>query len=94
MNIVNTNGEGNNWKSQLPHVFATISLAMAAIWFIADMKKDIELLKQYQLITQPNTDTAQDKYLAQSLEQVRDKLNRIDDKLDRIIEKSNDRPRK
>lgn len=62
----------------------------AGLWVVADIKKDVEVLKAQgvqQQIQQRDRDERQDKQATDALGQVRAQLERVESKLDRLIER-------
>lgn len=59
----------------------------AGLWAFADLKKDVELLKQ-DSVTLHQRDDSQAQTLKESMKTLQDQLTRLDAKLDRLIERS------
>ena len=80
----------SNWhldkKVPLSLIFAMLIQASMVIWTVADIKKDVEVLK-VQATVQKDRDAQQDRYLTDSSNTLHVQLDRIDAKLDRLIEK-------
>lgn len=72
-------------KVPLSLIFAMLVQAGMVIWAIADIKKDVEILKA-AYIQQRDRDDRQDRTLAESLQLLRQQLEKIDGKLDRVLE--------
>ena len=73
-------------KVPLTLIFAMLIQAGMVIWAVADIKKDVEVLKaQYQ--SQRAVDDQQDKAQARQMLVMTNWLERIDAKLDRLAEK-------
>lgn len=81
----------NHWhldkKVPLGIILAMLSQAAMGIWAIADIKKDVEVLKD-RSIAQRERDEQQDKAQARQMLVLATSLERIDAKLDRLIERS------
>lgn len=73
-------------KVPLSLIFAMIIQVAIVVWAIADIKKDVEILKS-QVVWQRDRDDQQDKAQARQLLVVTQSLDRIDTKLDRLIER-------
>lgn len=73
-------------KVPLSLIFAMLVQAGIVIVAVADIKKDVEILKA-QANTQKDRDERQDKNLAEVVSVLRTQLERMDGKLDRLIEK-------
>lgn len=62
----------------------------AGLWAVADIKKDVEVLKVQAVqgqAQQHDRDDRQDKQATEALGQVRAQLERVESKLDRLIER-------
>lgn len=59
---------------------------VTGLWFIADMKKDIELLKA-AMVEQHLRDERQDRSTADAVSLVRQDIRELSNKLDRLIER-------
>ena len=73
-------------KVPISLIVAVLVQAAMGILAIADIKKDVELLK-VESIRQHERDERQDKSTAEAMLQLRTQLDRIDAKLDRLVEK-------
>jgi len=73
-------------KVPLSLIFAMLIQAAMVLWAVADIKKDVELLKA-QVSAQRDRDDRQDRSLHDSVIVLRVQLEKIDTKLDRLIEK-------
>ena len=73
-------------KVPLSLIFAMLIQAAMVIWAVADIKKDVEILKS-RVTTQQDRDDRQDKTLEEVVSRLQTQLERIDSKLDRLIEK-------
>jgi len=73
-------------KVPLSLIFAMLIQAAMVIWAIADIKKDVEILKS-RVATQQDRDDRQDKTLGEVVSRLQTQLERMDGKLDRLIEK-------
>ena len=79
-------------KVPLSLIFAMLVQAGAIIWMIADIRKDVEILKK-EVAMQDARDRVQDTHVVEVQKLVLEMLNRMDSKLDRVIERSMERPR-
>lgn len=83
--------QNDNWhldkKVPLSLIFAMLMQGAMVIWAIADVKKDVEILKM-QIATQIGRDERQDKASQESMQLLGARLEKMDLKLDRLIEKS------
>lgn len=79
-----------NWhldrKVPLTLIFAMLVQAGMVIWAVADIKKEVELLKA-QTLMQRERDERQDKSAAEAYQRLSYQLEKIDAKLDRLTEK-------
>ena len=75
-------------KVPLSLIFAMLVQAGMVLWAIADIKKDVEILKASWLL-QRDRDNQQDRASTDNSTALRAQLDRIDSKLDRLIEKKN-----
>jgi len=73
-------------KVPLSLIFAMLIQAAMVVWAVADIKKDVEVLKS-QVVQQHDRDERQDKSVAEAVQQFVSRLERMDLKLDRLIEK-------
>ena len=73
-------------KVPLSLIFAMLIQAAMVIWAVADIKKDVEILKS-RVATQQDRDDRQDKTLGEVVSRLQIQLERMDAKLDRLIEK-------
>jgi uncharacterized coiled-coil protein SlyX len=73
-------------KVPLSLIFAMLIQAAMVIWAVADIKKDVEILKS-RVATQQDRDDRQDKTLGEVVSRLQTQLERMDTKLDRLIEK-------
>lgn len=73
-------------KVPLSLIFAMLVQAAMVIWAVADIKKDVEILKS-RVSTQQDRDERQDKTLGEVVARLQTQLERMDGKLDRLIEK-------
>ena len=84
------NEETTQWhmdkKVPLGLIFAMLTQGAMMLWAIADIKKDVEILKA-RTFMQSDRDDQQDKAQARQLAVVTGWLERMDAKLDRLIEK-------
>ena len=70
-------------KVPLSLIFAMLVQAGMVVWAIADIKKDVEILK-VQTTTQHDRDERQDKSAAEAYQRLSYQLEKIDAKLDRL----------
>ncbi len=81
---------GDGWhldkKVPISIIVALLMQAAAGLWVIADIKKDVELLKDRSVV-QRERDDRQDKVTAEALQMLRDQLKEMNAKLDRLIER-------
>jgi hypothetical protein len=73
-------------KVPLSLIFAMLVQAGMVIWAIADIKKDVELLKQDATVLHQR-DTQNADNLRDALKLMQDQFQRLDAKLDRLIER-------
>lgn len=73
-------------KVPISLILAVLVQAAMGIWAIADIKKDVEVLKAAAAV-QHERDEQQDKAQARQMQVVTSWLERIDSKLDRIAER-------
>ena len=73
-------------KVPLSLIFAMLIQAAMVIWAVADIKKDVEILKS-RVATLQDRDDRQDKTLGEVVSRLQTQLERMDGKLDRLIEK-------
>ena len=73
-------------KVPLSLIFAMLIQAAMVIWAVADIKKDVEILKS-RVVTLQDRDDRQDKTLGEVVSRLQTQLERMDGKLDRLIEK-------
>jgi hypothetical protein len=73
-------------KVPLTLIFAMMAQAGAVIWAVADIKKDVELVKA-DITNLHRDDAKQTEELRNSLRTVQEQYLRLDGKLDRLIER-------
>jgi hypothetical protein len=73
-------------KVPLSLIFAMLVQTGIVINAVADIKKDVEVLKS-QVIAQHERDERQDKTTGEAFTLLRNALERMDQKLDRLVEK-------
>lgn len=73
-------------KVPISLIFTIIVQAGMVIWAIADIKKDVELLKQ-DTAALHNRDAQQSDNLRDAIKMMQDQFARLDSKLDRLIER-------
>jgi hypothetical protein len=93
MNQTTSNSSSQNeehWhldkKVPLSLIFAMLVQAALVIWAVADIKKDVEILKT-QMSTQHDRDERQDKSANDTYQRLSYQLEKMDAKLDRLVEK-------
>lgn len=75
-------------KVPLSLIFAMLLQAGMGIWAIADIKKDVELLKAETTVLH-HRDTQQSVDTREGLRGLQEQFQRMDSKLDRLIERTN-----
>lgn len=76
-------------KVPLSLIFSMIVQACLVVWAIADIKKDVEVLKVQtasEFLGQHDRDRRQDDQAAAALAIIRAQLERMENKMDRVIE--------
>jgi Tfp pilus assembly protein PilO len=63
------------------------------LWYVADIRKDVELLKLGQTIAE-NRDVRQDRIISESISMLRADIQILTSKVDRLVEKGNNGYRK
>lgn len=80
----------NRWhldkKVPISLMLVLLMQGVAGVWAVADIKKDVELLKA-AMIEQRNRDERQDKTTTDAVLQVRSDIKELSQKLDRLIER-------
>ena len=88
-----TQDEDKQWhldrKVPVSIIAVVVSQFLGGMWVIADIKKDIEVLKA-SFVVQHERDDRQDKASNEAVNLVRQDIKEVSQKLDRLIE----RPRK
>ncbi|HOX89922.1 MAG TPA: hypothetical protein PLN55_09950 [Burkholderiaceae bacterium] len=86
--------EDGRWHldKKVPVAFIVVLLGygIAGMWFIADIKKDVELLKA-QAPAQVQRDDRQDKAVSESVAVIRAQLDRIDANILQLIREGSKR---
>ena len=91
--MTNTNAEPteNQWhldkKVPLSLIFAMIIQAAMVIWAVADIKKDVEVLKA-AMAQQLDRDNRQDRAGAEAVALVRDDIKEVKALLQRLLERN------
>lgn len=70
---------------QVGHLLTSAVMAVGAIVYVGDIKRDVEVLK-VKSAAQSTIDDKQDATTKEAIAQVREQLGRMDGKLDRLIE--------
>jgi hypothetical protein len=73
-------------KVPIALIFAMLTQFAAVIWFFADIKRDVELLKADAVVLHQR-DVQNSDGLKDALKQMQDLYQRLDSKLDRLIER-------
>ena len=81
-----THGWHLDKKVPIGLIFTILVQAGMVIWAIADIKKDVELLKQ-DTAALHQRDTMQADTLRDAMKMLQDQFTRLDAKLDRLIER-------
>jgi hypothetical protein len=80
----------NRWhldkKVPISIIMVLVIQAVSGLWFIADLKKDIEMVKLVQVL-QRERDDRQDRTGAEQVALVRADIQELSKKLDRLIER-------
>ena len=81
----------NQWhldkKVPLSLIFAMLVQAAMAIWAIADIKKDVEVLKS-AMVQQIDRDNRQDRAGAEAVALVREDLHEVKSMLQKLLERN------
>jgi len=81
----------NRWhldkKVPISIIVVLVMQGVAGIWMIAEIKKDVELLKQGSM-EQHLRDERQDKQTSEVIGQLRADIKEVSNKLDRLIERA------
>jgi hypothetical protein len=82
---------GDHWhldkKVPITLIFAMLTQFGMGLWAVADMRKDIEVLKM-QTSEQRERDKTQDVRLTEVIGQLRSDLKEVSSKLDRLVERA------
>lgn len=70
---------------QVGHLISTIVIGLGAFTYVADIRKDVEILK-VERAAQRDRDDRQDKATAEAFMLMRRQLDKMDLKLDRLME--------
>jgi hypothetical protein len=81
----NPNGWHLDRRLHLVHIITSAGLIVTCTLYLAEMRKDIELLKQQQQV-QVSRDNRQDTDLAEGQRVIRERLDRMEDLLLRVLE--------
>jgi hypothetical protein len=74
-------------KVPISLIFAILGQAAMVIWAIADIKKDVELIK-HDIDSLHARDTGIEAQTREYIRTINEQLTRVDTKLDRLIERS------
>lgn len=74
-------------RLQITHLVSTVVLGVSAILYVAEIRKDVEVLKAKEA-AQHQRDYSQDRQADQARAETLARMERIDNKLDRLIEYS------
>jgi len=85
--MTSENQTGWHLDKKVPITLILVLLMQLAggLWFVADLRKDIEILKA-QIMVQRDRDDRQDRTAGDAMQLVRQQLERVESKLDRLIE--------
>jgi len=72
-------------KVPISLIMALLVYGATGLWYVADIKKDIELLKMSTL-EQRDRDKRQDEQVANAMMLLRGQLERMENKMDRVLE--------
>jgi len=72
-------------KVPISLIMALLFYGATGLWYVADIKKDIELLKMSTL-EQRDRDKRQDEQVANAVLLLRGQLERMENKMDRVLE--------
>ena len=72
-------------KVPLSLIFAMLVQTGMVVWAVADIKKDVEVLKM-QAVGQHDRDERQDRAASDAYQLLRSQLEKMDGKLDRLVE--------
>lgn len=85
-------------KVPISIIMTLLIYGISGLWFVADIKRDVEVLKAQQslqhareaeaMAQQRDRDERQDRAVSEALTQVRDALREGNAKLDRLIERN------
>jgi Tfp pilus assembly protein PilO len=88
--MAETNSTNDGWhldkKVPISIIVVLLTQAAAGLWAIADIKRDVEVLKAAQM-QQRDRDQRQDDSSAEALRQIREAMADMNRKLDRLIER-------
>ena len=73
-------------KVPISIILLLFTQGVSGLWVIADIKKDVEILK-VQSKTQNERDDRQDRAAQEAYQLLRGQLEKMDQKLDRLVEK-------
>ena len=88
---MDTEKPDNGWhldkKVPISIIMVIIMQGVAGLWVIADIKKDVEILKA-SMIAQRERDDRQDKASVDAASLIRSDLRELGQKMDRLIERA------
>lgn len=80
----------NHWhldkKVPISIILVIVMQGIAGLWVVADIKKDVEILKA-AMLEQRNRDERQDKSTTDAVSLVRSDVQEVSRKIDRLIER-------
>jgi hypothetical protein len=92
--VAERRAENGHWhldrKVPISIIIALLMQAAAGLWYIADLRKDVELLRQ-ALVNQREIDLRQDRLQSDAVILIRADLQSLAGKLDRFLERATGR---
>jgi hypothetical protein len=85
MPTIETSGWHLDKRVPVSIIVVLLVYGISGMWFIADIKRDVEILKAAQIV-QHERDDRQDKTVAEALADLREAVKDGNRKLDRLIE--------
>jgi len=87
--MMNDTPKSEDWRLDrrlhFVHILSTAGLIVGATLYLADQRKDIELLKQHQQV-QDSRDRRQDQDIENGQRVIKERLDRMEDLLLRVLE--------